>query len=102
MLVITDLFVQLFRTAPLLNILADEIAKTVLDNRMLLYGPSKLLLSKIWCQSTFTFFQLICQTLGVAGLFTMTNRPQCKEQVKRFNITFVEALRYYVANDPME
>lgn len=89
-------------TVPLLCISAVAIAKAFVDNRILMYGSPRSLSSENEPLFMSKFFQHVCRILSVEKLFSATYHPQSNGQVERFSRTIVEALRHYVADNPIK
>lgn len=99
LLVMTDRFSKLTRTAPLSSITAYAVAKTFCESWVFTYGPPVYLLSDNGGQFTSKYFQSVCQILGIRNLFTSSYHPQTNGQAERFNRTLLSALRRYVAEE---
>lgn len=99
LLVMTDRFSKLTRTAPLSSITSYTVAKAFCDVWVFTYGPPVYLLSDNGGQFTSKYFQSICQILGTRNLFTSSYHPQTNGQAERFNRTLLSALRRYVAEE---
>ncbi len=95
---ITDRYSKLVRTVPLAKITAIEVANAFVPNWVLVYSPPVSLLSDNGTKIIAKFFQHVCLIFGLENLFTTTYNPQCDGQVKRFNRTFLDELRHYVAD----
>ena len=102
LLVITDRFTKLTRTAPLKTISAEAVAKAFAKEWVFAYGPPTTVLSDNGKQFTANFFQSLCRILGTKNVYTTTYNPKCNGQVERFNRTILAALRHYLDDHPKD
>ena len=97
-LVITDRFSKLTKTAALRTITALSVAKAFCRTWVFNYGTPKVLLTDNGSQFIATFFKHVCRILGIQKVFTTEYHPQTNGQAERFNRTILAAIRHYVAD----
>ena len=102
LLVITDRFTKLTKTAPMKGISSAEVARTFIDNWVFNYGPPTELISDNGSCFASRFFLDVCRILSIKNHFTTTYHPQANGQVERYNRTILSALRTYVADHPRD
>lgn len=76
LLIISNLFSKLLRTVSLLSISAETIARAFVINWMLVYGPSKWLLSNNGNQIKNRLFRHLCCIMGEQNFLCTTYRPR--------------------------
>ena len=83
LLVMTDRFTKLTKTAPMKGISAAEVARTFVDNWVFNYGPPTEVISDNGSCFASRFFLDVCRILSIKNHFTTTYHPQANGQVER-------------------
>jgi len=99
-LVMTDRFSKLTRTAPLRRITTVTVTSAFLSGWIAAYGPPDYVLSDQGKQMDNPFFRAVMKMLGVQCKYTTPYHPQTNGQVERYNRTLLNQLRCFCEEHP--
>jgi len=95
-MVVMDYHSRYAMVAPLKTKEASEVAQTLLEKVIMVYGPPQKLLTDNGGEFKNKIMQQLCQSLKIKKKFTSPYNPQADGMVERFNRTLVRMLACYI------
>jgi transposase InsO family protein len=78
---------------------AEEVARTFVDNVILIYGVPQVILSDCGTQFLSEIFKGVCRLLGIKRIQTTSWHPQSNGSNERTHKELIEYIRNYVSSD---
>ena len=97
--VIGDLFSRFVWACPIRNEKTEEIARVILDEWVLRFGPPERLMSDRGKTFVSGVIRSMCEYIGTRKVFTSPYNPQTDGFIERFNRTLCRDIKAFVAFD---